>query len=78
MQKLNKAYDAFLAVEGDNTPGAEVSSEKSSLDNDKEFLATLLNEVEEQVNKSVPSCNLDGLPHEPNNTVVLYEELKHV
>ncbi|XBI56984.1 hypothetical protein VPH35_038473 [Triticum aestivum] len=54
MQKLNKAYDAFLAVEGDNIPGAEVSSEKSSLDNDKEFLATLLNEVEEQVNKSVP------------------------
>ena len=70
-----KAMAALLAVKGDNASAAELASEMSLLDYEIEVLSSISTELFEKVNKSVPLCYIDGLPHELTNTVVLYEVL---
>jgi hypothetical protein len=67
MEKLIRAKEALLAVKGDNASVAEIGSEISSLDNEIESLFNISSVLGEKVNKSVPSCYLDGLPHDPIN-----------
>jgi hypothetical protein len=51
MQKLIRANEALLAVEGDNASAAEVGSEMSSLDKELEVLSSISTVLGEKVSQ---------------------------